>query len=58
MIDDVVEDLVKMELKQRDKEGDTEGFEAGSNHWLKFKIWQVEQIGKKSRLRQQKHPVK
>ena len=23
MIDDVVEDLVKMELKQRDKEGDT-----------------------------------
>ena len=39
MIDDVVEELVKIELKPRDKEGDTEGFEAVSKHWLKFRIW-------------------
>ena len=43
LIDDVVKDLVEMELNQRKKEGDEEGFEEGSLHWLKFKIWKVEQ---------------
>ena len=42
MIDDVVEELAKMELSQREKEGDDEGFEQKSDHWLKFKIWKVE----------------
>ena len=42
LIDDVVKDLVEMELNHRKKEGYEEGFEAGSNHWLKFKIWKVE----------------
>ena len=43
MIDDVVEELAKMELSQREKKGDDEGFEQLSEHWLKFKIWKVEQ---------------
>ena len=34
LIDDVVKELIEMELKQREKEGETEGFEAGSEHWL------------------------
>ena len=29
-------------MNQRKKKGDVEGFEAGLNHWLKFKIWKVE----------------
>ena len=43
LIDGVVKDLVEKELCQRKKEGDEEGFEACSIHWLKFKIWKVEQ---------------
>ena len=43
LIDDVVKDLIEMKLKLRKKEGDTKGFVAGSKHWLKFKIWKVEQ---------------
>ena len=43
LIDDVVKDLVEMELNQRKKEGDEEGFKEGSLHWLKLKIWKVEQ---------------
>ena len=49
VIDDVVKELIEMELKQREKEGDTEGFEAGSEHWLKFNIWKVEQDWKKTK---------
>ena len=40
---DAVEDLIEMELENRRKEGDTEGFEEGSEYWLKFKIWKLEQ---------------
>ena len=43
MIDDVVKELTEMELNQRKKEGDEEGFEKSSHHWLKFNIWKVEQ---------------
>ena len=38
-----------MELKQREKEGDMEGFEAGLEHWLKFNIWKVDQDWKKTK---------
>ena len=48
-MDKVVKELIEMELKQREQEGDTEGFEAGSEHWLKFKIWKVEQDWKKTK---------
>ena len=37
----VVEQLAKMELKQRKYEGDEEGHEELSNYWLKYKIWDV-----------------
>ena len=43
LIDYVVKDLVEIELNQRKKEGDEEGFEEGSLCWLKFNIWKVEQ---------------
>ena len=43
LIDDAVKDLIEIELKQREKEGVVEGFEAGSNHWLKFKIRKLEE---------------
>ena len=49
VIDDVVKELIEMELKQRKKDGDTEGFEAGSEHWLKFNIWKVEQDWRKQK---------
>ena len=45
----MVKELIEMELKQRKKDGDTEGFEAGSEHWLKFNIWKVEQDWKKNK---------
>ena len=32
-----------MKLKNRQKEGDTKGFEEGSEYWLKIKIWKLEQ---------------
>ena len=35
------EEMAKMEIKQREKEGDEEGLEQLSNYWLKFKIDQV-----------------
>ena len=34
LIDDAVEFLIEMELKNRKKEGDTKGFEEGSEYWL------------------------
>ena len=42
-IDEVVEQLAKMEIKERKDEGDKESHEQLSNHWLKFKIWKFEQ---------------
>ena len=42
-IDEVVEQMAKMEIKQRKDEGDEESHEQLSNHWLKFKIWKVEE---------------
>ena len=41
-IDETVEELAKMEIKQRQQEKDEEGEEQLSEHWLKFKISQVE----------------
>ena len=41
-IDKIVEEMAKMEIKQREIEGDEEGHEQLSDHLLKFKIWQVE----------------
>ena len=38
----MVKDLVEMELDNRKKDGDEEGLEEGSLHWLKFKIWKLE----------------
>ena len=35
--------MAKMEMKQREMEEDEEGHEQLSNHWLKFKICQVEE---------------
>ena len=32
-----------MELIQRKKEGNLEGYEEGSEYWLKFNIWKTEQ---------------
>ena len=57
MIDNVVEELEKMELSQREKEGDDEGFEHMSDHWLKFTIWKVEQewAGEKFNEAQKSH---
>ena len=43
LTDDAVNDLIGMKLKQREKEGDIEGFEAGSDHSKKPKNWKVEQ---------------
>ena len=34
--------MARFKLNQREKEGDEEGFETLSNHWLKFRIDQVE----------------
>jgi hypothetical protein len=41
-IDDVVQEMMKIELKQRRTEGDNEGYESGSEHRLMFNIWKVE----------------
>ena len=43
VIDEAVKALVEMELIQRKKEGDLEGYEEGSEYWLKFNIWKTEQ---------------
>ena len=42
-IEDVVEDMAKLEVNKREVKGDEKGFEQLSDHWLKFKIWKVEQ---------------
>ena len=54
LIDDVVKELIEMELKQRKKKGDTEGFEAGMEHWLKFNIWKVEEEWKEKKASEAK----
>ena len=43
VIDEAVKALVEMELIQRKKEGDLEGYEEGLEYWLKFNIWKTEQ---------------
>ena len=49
IIDEAVKALVEMELIQRKKEGDLEGYEEGSEYWLKFNIWKTEQDWKKQK---------
>ena len=49
VIDEAVKALVEMELIQRKKEGDLEGYEEGSEYWLKFNIWKTEQDWKKTK---------
>ena len=41
-IDEVVQDMMKIELRQRRNEGDNEGYECGSKHQLMFNLWKVE----------------
>ena len=55
LIDDVVKELIEMELKQREKEVDTEGFEAGSEDWLKLIYGKWSRNGKK---RKRMKPIK
>ena len=43
VIDEAVKALVEMELIQRKNGGDLEGYEEGSEYWLKFNIWKTEQ---------------
>ena len=43
VIDEAVKALVEMEFIQRKNEGDLEGYEEGSEYWLKFNIWKTEQ---------------
>ena len=43
VINEAVKALVEMELIQRKKEGDFEGYEEGLEYWLKFNIWKTEQ---------------
>ena len=50
LIDDAVEFLIEMELKNRKKEGDTKGFEEMSEYWLNSKLGNWNRIGMKSRL--------
>ena len=45
-IDEVVEQLAKFEIEQRKNEGDKQGHEQLSNHWLKYKIRSVEEAWK------------
>ena len=49
VIDEAVKALVEMELIQRKKEGDLEGYEEGSEYWLKFSIWKTEKDWKKTK---------
>ena len=48
-IDEAVKALVEMELIQRKKDRDLEGYEEGSEYWLKFNIWKTEQDWKKTK---------
>ena len=43
VIDEAVKALVEMEFIQRKNEWDLEGYEEGSEYWLKFNIWKTEQ---------------
>ena len=49
VIDEAVKALVEMELIQRKKEGNLEGYEEGSEYWLKFSIWKTEKDWKKNK---------
>ena len=49
VIDEAVKALVEMELIQRKNGGDLEGYEEGSEYWLKFNIWKTEQDLKKTK---------
>ena len=49
VFDEAVKALVEMELIQRKKEGDLEGYEEGSEYWLKFNILKTEQDWKKNK---------
>ena len=49
LIDDAVEFLIEMELKNRKKEGDTKGFEEMSEYWLNSKFGNWNRIGMNSR---------
>ena len=55
VIDEAVKALVEMELIQRKKEGNLEGYEEGSEYWLKFNILKTEQDWKK---KQKEHEAK
>ena len=48
VIDEAVKALVEMKLIQRKKEGNLEGYEEGSEYWLKFNILKTEQDWKKN----------
>ena len=49
LIDAVVGDLIEMELNNRKKEEDTQGFEEGSEYWLNSKFGNCNRIGMNSR---------
>lgn len=49
VIDEAVKALVEMKLIQRKKEGNLEGYEEGSEYWLKFNILKTEQDWKKNK---------
>ena len=49
VIDEAFKELIEMELKQKKKEGDWEGYDEGSANWLKFNIWKTEQDWKKTK---------
>ena len=41
-IDETVKQMMDMEIRQREAEGDREGFEEGSKYRLEFDIWKTE----------------
>ena len=49
VIDEAVKALVEMELIQRKKEGNLQGYAKGAEYWLKFNIWKTEQHWKKNK---------
>jgi hypothetical protein len=49
VIDEAVKALVEMKLIQRKKEGNLEGYEEGSEYWLKFNNLKTEQDWKKNK---------
>ena len=42
VLDETVEKMMNIEIKQREDEGDMESFERGSKYCLKFNIWKTE----------------